>query len=83
MKRDVGTWCESGSRVPLKIYISGITYFRDYCSLHCMTLRKLDIGDQAMYSSRVMMQCLDQSTRMMPDLVVVILGVETDFWPCY
>ena len=44
-----------------------------------MILRKLDIGDQAMYNSRVMMQCLDQSTRMMPDLLDIILGVETDF----
>ena len=43
-----------------------------------MILRKLDIGDQAMYNLRVIMQCLDQSTRMMSVLVVITLGVEMD-----
>ena len=32
-----------------------------------------------MYNLRVIMQCLDQSTRMMSGLVDTILGVETDF----
>ena len=44
-----------------------------------MILPKLDIGDQAMYNLRVIMQCLDQSTRMMSSLVVIVLGVEMDF----
>ena len=43
-----------------------------------MILPKLDIGDQAMYNLRVIMQCLDQSTRMMFNLVVIVLGVYTD-----
>ena len=65
----------------LKSHIASITYsyFRDYCSLHFIILPKLDIGDQAMYNLRVIMQCLNQSTRMTSSLVVIVFGVELDF----